>query len=321
MRKRNRNLEIFSLSAIDLFASTLGAFVIVTAILIPYYPNMKDGGATLARMEAQIGENLMQQAEAEETLEATQTAIEQKKSAAERAAAAEAARAALRKEVAALSAGNDELGQQLAKLEGELAALAAVEAPPPPEPEPEDEAVSDFSVLGITTQAKKIVLTVDLSGSMRKTPAITQSLVDTLLEIIEPFHEGIQFAIIGFQGAGVTQYWPQRGRLAIADVKSKVNARQFIRQIPQVLNGSTPTKTALLRALQYKPEAIILISDGEPTDDEGADIVARITELNRQRVEINTVAVGKYLERDQLVRFLNQLARNNRGQFVGVFSE
>lgn len=320
MRKRNRNLEIFSLSAIDLFASALGAFVIVTAILIPYYPNMKDGGATLARMESQIGENRRQQAEAEEMLQTTRAAIEKNKSAAERAAAARAAREALRKEIAALSAGNDQLGQQLAELEGELAALAAVEVPTP-EPEPEAEAVSDFSVLGITTQAKKIVLAVDLSGSMRKTPAITQSLVDTLLEIIDPFHEGIQFAIIGFQGAGVTQYWPQRGRMAIADAKSKADARHFIRQIPQVLNGSTPTKTALLRALQYKPEAIILISDGEPTDDEGADIVARITELNRKRVEINTVAVGKYLERDQLVRFLNQLARNNRGQFVGVFSE
>ena len=320
MRRRNRNLEIFSLSAIDLFASALGAFIIVTAILIPYYPNMKDGGATLARMESLIGENRLQQAEAEETLQATHEAIAQKKGAAERAAAARAAREALRKEAAALAAGNDQLGQQLARLEGELAALAAVEAPAP-EPEPEAEAFSDFSVLGITTQAKKIVLTVDLSGSMRKTPAITQSLVDTLLEIIEPFHEGIQFAIIGFQGAGVTQYWPRRGRMAIADAKSKADARHFIRQIPQVLNGSTPTKTALLRALQYKPEAIILISDGEPTDDEGAAIVARITELNRKRVEINTVAVGKYLERDQLVRFLNQLANNNGGQFVGVFSE
>ncbi len=311
MRRRSRTIEIFSLSAIDLFASALGAFIIVTAILIPYYPNMKDGGETLARLAELIGDARDRQAAAEQSLVESQAAMVAKEAAAEKAASARAARAALQAKAANIAAGNRRLAAELAGLEAELAGL----------PKPPDEELTDFSVLGITTKAKKIVLAVDLSGSMGKTRAITQSLVDTLLEIIEPFHEDIQFAIIGFQGIGVTQYWPVRGRMAIADERSKADARWFIGQIPRVLNGSTPTKTALLRALQYKPEAIILISDGEPTDDEGDDIVRRITELNDGRVEINTVAVGKYLQHNQLVRFLNELAKNNRGQFVGVFSE
>jgi len=319
MRRRNRTIEIFSLSAIDLFASALGAFIVVTAILIPYYPNMKDGGETLARLETRIGDYQDQQAAAEQALQETQAAIAAKRTAADKAATARAARASLQAKAADLAAGNDRLAGELIALQGELAGVTKPETKTVPKPP--DEELTDFSVLGITTKAKKIVLAVDLSGSMRKTQKITQSLVDTLLEIIEPFHEDIQFAIIGFQGAGVTQYWPLRGRMAVADARSKDDARRFIRQIPRVLNGSTPTKTALLRALQYKPEAIILISDGAPTDDEADDIVERITELNRKRVEINTVAVGKYLEHDQLVRFLNELAKNNGGQFVGVFSE
>ncbi len=318
MRRRSRTIEIFSLSAIDLFASALGAFIIVTAILIPYYPNMKDGGETLARLAELIGDSQDRQAAAEQSLAETQAAMVAKEAAAEKTARARATRAALQAKAADIAAGNRRLAAELAGLEAELAGLPK---PPKPQPKPPDEELTDFSVLGITTKAKKIVLAVDLSGSMGKTRAITQSLVDTLLEIIEPFHEDIQFAIIGFQGIGVTQYWPVRGRMAIADERSKADARWFIGQIPRVLNGSTPTKTALLRALQYKPEAIILISDGEPTDDEGDDIVRRITELNDGRVEINTVAVGKYLQHNQLVRFLNELAKNNRGQFVGVFSE
>lgn len=37
MRKRSREINIFSMSAIDLFACTMGAFVLLTLILLPYY--------------------------------------------------------------------------------------------------------------------------------------------------------------------------------------------------------------------------------------------------------------------------------------------
>ena len=37
MRSRLRNLGVFSLSAIDLFASAMGAFIIITIVLMPDY--------------------------------------------------------------------------------------------------------------------------------------------------------------------------------------------------------------------------------------------------------------------------------------------
>ena len=37
MRMRRRNFEIYSLSAVDLFASAMGAFIIITIILMPDY--------------------------------------------------------------------------------------------------------------------------------------------------------------------------------------------------------------------------------------------------------------------------------------------
>lgn len=43
MRRKDRELNIFSMSALDLFASALGAFILITLILLPYY--LQEGAA------------------------------------------------------------------------------------------------------------------------------------------------------------------------------------------------------------------------------------------------------------------------------------
>ena len=45
MKPTRRELSIFSVSAIDLFASALGAFVVVAFVLLPYFPNTGDAPA------------------------------------------------------------------------------------------------------------------------------------------------------------------------------------------------------------------------------------------------------------------------------------
>ena len=83
-------------------------------------------------------------------------------------------------------------------------------------------------------------------------------------------------------------------------------------------SGSTPTHYALLSALQYPAEAVILLSDGEPDNSPGF-IIQDITGLNRyQSKEIHTVAIGDYTQNRGLVMFLQTLARQNGGDFVGV---
>lgn len=309
-------MEIFSLSAIDLFASALGAFVIITAILIPYYPNMKDGGKTLERMITEIQVNADLKADAEAKAESIEEAIKKKIADSDTAEKAQAIKEALKKKASAMTASSDQLSKELASLRDELYRLKKLNKNKP-KPAASD-GLTDFSVLGITTKAKKILIVVDLSGSMNSWSEI---LVNTLLEIVEPLHEEIQFGIIGYQGVGVTQFWPVRGKMAVADARSKADARRFINEIPGIVDGSTPTQSALLQALNDKPEAIILVSDGEPSDEEGPNIVRHITNLNNRRIEINTVAVGDYLSHSQLVTFLNDLAKKNKGQFVGVMND
>ena len=39
MQRRNREMSIFSMSALDLFASALGAFILIAIVIFPYFPN------------------------------------------------------------------------------------------------------------------------------------------------------------------------------------------------------------------------------------------------------------------------------------------
>ena len=40
MRRRNREINIFSMSALDLFASALGAFILISIVIFPYFGNI-----------------------------------------------------------------------------------------------------------------------------------------------------------------------------------------------------------------------------------------------------------------------------------------
>jgi hypothetical protein len=319
MARRRTTVGIISLSAIDLFASTLGAFVIITAILIPYYPNMKDGAATTERLKAEIAVEREEAAALADEHEKLTAEERSKRGELARSEQAAAARTSLANNTEDLKRTNDEVARQVSDLRNQLGAL---ETQVSKQPEIVDEpTLTDFSVLGITTEAKKLLILVDMSGSME---AWSKTLVDTVTDIIVPFHEDIRFAILGFQDRGVTRHWPKAiGRMAIGDAASKADANAFIQKIPKWLGGGTPTQTALRSALFFtdRPDAIILVSDGAPIDAEPVNIVRRISGINRGRTEIHTVAVGAFLENRQLIEFLNNLAKQNRGQFVGVLND
>ena len=50
MKSRNREPNIFNMSALDLFASAMGAFILIAFVLFPYFPNTGDS-AEIARLE------------------------------------------------------------------------------------------------------------------------------------------------------------------------------------------------------------------------------------------------------------------------------
>ena len=54
MKSRSRELNIFSMSALDLFASAMGAFILIAFVLFPYFPNIGDSAERVAEVRAQL---------------------------------------------------------------------------------------------------------------------------------------------------------------------------------------------------------------------------------------------------------------------------
>ena len=52
MKTRNREINIFSMSALDLFASAMGAFILITVVLFPFFPNTGDSPERVAEVKA-----------------------------------------------------------------------------------------------------------------------------------------------------------------------------------------------------------------------------------------------------------------------------
>ena len=62
MKRRNREVSIFSMSALDLFASALGAFILIAIVMFPYFPNtgmaaQSDLDEALDQLRAAMGDS------------------------------------------------------------------------------------------------------------------------------------------------------------------------------------------------------------------------------------------------------------------------
>jgi len=208
-----------------------------------------------------------------------------------------------------------------------LKQTSEVEIPePPPVPKPIPEKVPDpippraigrgveFSILGLGTDKKKIAIVVDMSGSMR---AHSKNVVSALEEIMGQMKPDNEFVIMGYRGGPTYDSYPVGGNMTAVNASSLLGAQNFIDRMPRRFGGGTPTQNAMVRALNLKPGAVILLSDGAPDDGKPGTIVTNITNRNRGRAEIHTVAIGEYTKNKRLTLFLQELANRNRGDFVG----
>lgn len=306
MRRPNRDTTVFTTSAIDLFASALGAFILLVMILFPYYRN----------------------AGSDDAFSRTQEIQERRRLASGEIAELLAARAIAQSEVQDLDEANRGIEAALSRLREKMADIKTqLVAEPVVAPEPVEEIVEDpepealvagveFSILGLATEAKSFVIVVDMSGSML---SFTELMIKSVLEVLDPLDSSNEFAIIGYQGNPAPVLWTYPDRGLVQGTAANLEAAQaFTRSLARRFSGSTPTHYALLAALQYPADAIILMSDGEPDNSPGF-IIQDIATLNRyEKKEIHTVAIGDYTQNRGLVMFLQTLARQNEGDFVGV---
>ena len=304
MKKSSRELNIFSMSTLDLFASAMGAFILITLVLFPYVLNTSDSDEQVAEIKAQFEERMAQvKAQVEEQAEEQQPPIPNTGDSDEQVA-----------EVKAQFEG------QIEAMENQVEALQYI--------------IDSIPVLlGIKTQATKFVFVIDMSGSLNLTDPMyhgkypdgrdhRQSMILSLEAMLTGFKTAIELAMIGFHvpdGYNVRlHYWlTDRTYFRVKNIRNRDRVMSEIKKWMDLVYGGTPTLEALKGALALNPEEIILLTDGQP-DDDWRSVVNTITRLNTQKIPIHAIAVGDYVAHRDLIDFLLELTKRNNGSLVAA---
>ncbi len=301
---------VFSLSAIDLFASAMGAFIVITIILMPDYQKEVRLEGHLMDIESLLGET-------EALLNETQQGINNNHDALSNAQTRQAK----------LQATQDIVSSELETVLAQLQASKDQPPPPPPAPEPsEDELGSNlvtFRFLGLKTDKTRLILMLDMNKHLADHQLLIFKSVARVLDSLKP---GYQFAILGFQqlDSGPSYYrWPADGRLTAMNRSSRSQAMQFVRQLSGKFAGGSSLQGAFEQAFASPAEAIILFSDGlpNPVFNDGLPpraLVQKISFANTQLKEIHAVTVGDYFKYKGTVEFMEGLARANSGGFLAL---
>jgi hypothetical protein len=310
VRSRRRNLEVYSLSAVDLFASAMGAFIIISIILMPDYQKEVRSQGDLEYLEELAGKT---QAMLDQTEEGSKNILEALLAAQTRHQQLQAEQAIVSSELETLNAKQQARNDQ--------------PPPPPPSPvvTPEKEGSNQvtFRFLGLKTDKKRILFMVD----MNKYLSGYESLVrNTVIRGMESLQSGYEFAILGFQqqDSGPKYYrWPADGSLANMSGRTRAEAITFLKGLSNEFEGSSSLVSAFQVAFQSPADAIILISDGLPNPAfnnnlSGGSLVRNITVSNAKGKEIHAVTVGDYFKYRGTVEFMESLARANSGAFLAL---
>ena len=115
VKARSREVNVFSMSALDLFASALGAFILISIVLMPYFLRLDP--EEVADLRRELREERNTSAELRSRLEEAQSELQQCR---QQEAACREDLATLEQEVARLQDALDQAQAELAEARGEL---------------------------------------------------------------------------------------------------------------------------------------------------------------------------------------------------------
>ncbi len=310
MKMRRRNFEIFSLSAVDLFASAMGAFIIITIILMPDYQKEVRSLGDLEILEELTGKT---QAILNETVEGKNDILE-------------ALNAAQTKHQE-MQAQQEIVSSELETLEAELQARHNEPPPPPPSPvvTPDEEGSNQvtFRFLGLKTDKKRILFLIDMNSYLAGHEKLVRR---TVIRAMDSLQTGYKFGILGFQqlDSGPKYYrWPADGSLASMTPGNRSQATGFLHSLSRQFRGSSSLINVFDQVFSSPADAVILFSDGLPNPDfnnglSPGRLVRSITVSNSRGMEIHAVTVGDYFKYRGTIEFMESLARANAGGFMAL---
>ena len=319
-RRPDRTIEIFSLSAVDIFAAAMGAFALLAIVLLPYY-------------QKEIKENTPENA-IEDLLRAAETSaeatiIKRKALEAKRSAAAQNVsdiESDAQKLLDKLRAAEAALREKKAESQRAIVVPEPVEdKPAPTEVETPKPALVSFRFLGLKTAKDDVVIALD----MNKCLGGHEESVDRAMErIISSLQDNHALKIVGFQQTDSgprTRNWPRSGGLSRITEPNRAQAISFSKSLSKSFGGSASMLDAFDKLIKGPGDAIFLVSDGlpNPSANQGLRPTAlanRITQMNAGRKEIHSVVVGNYFDYRGTIEFMEKLSQSNNGQFMALAS-
>jgi len=310
VKARRRSFEVYSLSAIDLFASAMGAFIIITIILMPDYQKEVRSQGDLQYLEELAGKT---QALLDQTEEGSKDILE--------------ALLAAQTRHQQLQAQHEIVSSEMETLNAEQQARNDEPPPPPPSPvvTPDKKGSNQvtFRFLGLKTDRKRILFLVDMNQFLGEHEALVRRSV---IRAMESLQSGYEFGILGFQqqDSGPKYFrWPADGSLTDMTDRSRADAITFLKKISTEFEGSSSLLSAFNTAFQSPAEAIILFSDGLPNPAYNSNLsagrlVRQITVNNSKGKEIHAVTIGDYFKYRGTIEFMESLARANSGGFLAL---
>ncbi len=164
---------------------------------------------------------------------------------------------------------------------------------------------------GLPLYARRMVFVIDISGSMGG-PRLAAAQRE-LTAAVNSLPAESEFALVAFHSAVFV--W--RRELVRATPQAKQEARLFVYQL--VAHGRTATYDALDAAFRFDPEAVYLLSDGEPNAGRvpaPAAILATIGQANRaRRISIYSIGIAPGPPGSDMEVFMQRLAEQNLGRY------
>jgi Mg-chelatase subunit ChlD len=178
------------------------------------------------------------------------------------------------------------------------------------------------TIMGISISHTRLLFLIDCSLSMQQ----DQRLADVkgaFKIMLASLNDSYHINLAGYttrSGQNRTPVFvPLWNKLQPVTSAARLEAMQFVTDLEAV--GGTPTTYAMQRALHDYPdaEAIVLLSDGEPTDRSAwQDCAADINTANQRRIPIYTIGVGSLMAdaSSDGRRFMERVARDAGGTCI-----
>jgi Mg-chelatase subunit ChlD len=309
--KRNREINVFSLSFLDLISGALGA-VIILFVAVPKAKVVQDQKEKVA----QVKNSTVEEKTREVSSMTVQNLEEELKQKDQSIAELKALSDQLKSELEAKSKTQESINQE----------LLALKMSNTKESTAGDQTSNQPVDVGFNFKGKRILFLIDISGSMLQEDRIGQVKAGLKMLITSMSNE-FKIDVVSFPSPrGEKTYAELWGTLRDTNDDNKVEIYKFLNSLRP--NGPTPTRDVLRFAFNnyYGLTDIVLLTDGSPTKgltrevDDIYSILYEVGGANKTKVQVNAVGVGSdFLADKSNIRyiFLEKLSREHKGFFVG----